>query len=43
MKNKNNLIYGILGPFIDIITSLSLKNFFNIVGIDSIILYFKFK
>jgi hypothetical protein len=43
MKIKNNLIYGILGPFVDIITSISLKNFFNIVGIDSIILYFKFK
>ena len=43
MKNKNNLIYGILGPFVDIITSISLKNFFNIVGIDSIVLYFKFK
>jgi hypothetical protein len=43
MKIKNNLIYGILGPFVDIITSISLKNFFNIIGIDSIILYFKFK
>lgn len=43
IKNKNNLIYGILGPFIDIITSISLKNFFNIIGIDSIISYFKFK
>ena len=43
MKSKNNLIYGILGPFVDIITSISLKNFFNIVGIDSIVLYFKFK
>jgi hypothetical protein len=43
MKFRNNLIYGILGPFVDIITSISLKNFFNVLGIDSIILYFKFK
>ena len=43
MKSKNDLIYGILGPFVDIITSIALKNFFNIVGIDNIILYFKFK
>jgi NADH-quinone oxidoreductase subunit G len=43
IKNKNNLIYGILGPFVDIITSMSVKNFFNVVGIDSILLYFKFK
>jgi len=43
IKRKNNISYGILGPFADIITSLSLKNFFNIIGISSIITYFKFK
>ncbi len=43
MKRKNNIIFGVLGPFTDIITSLSLKNFFNIIGISSIISYFKLK
>lgn len=44
MKRKNNkFITGVLGPFIDLTTSLSLKNFFNIIGISSIFSYFKFK
>lgn len=43
IKLKKNFIVGILGPFIDIITSLSLKNFFNIIGVSSILSYFKFK
>lgn len=43
IKRKNNVIFSILGPFVDIITSLSLKNFFNIMGLSSIIYYFKFK
>jgi len=43
MKRKNNIIFGILGPFVDAMTSLSLKNFFNIIGISSIISYFKVK
>ena len=43
MKRKNNIIFGILGPFADLITSLSLKNFFNIIGVSSIITYFKLK
>jgi hypothetical protein len=42
MKLKKN-IYGILGCFIDLTASLSLKNFFNIIGVSSIISYFKFK
>lgn len=43
IKRKNNIIIGLLGPFVDIITCLSLKNFFNIIGISSIITYFKLK
>jgi len=43
INRKKNVIYSILGPFIDIITSLSLKNFFNIIGITSIISYLKLK
>jgi NADH-quinone oxidoreductase subunit G len=43
IKFKKNFIMGILGPFIDIITGLSLKNFFNIIGISLIVSYFKFK
>lgn len=43
MKCKNNVIFGILGSFVDLITSLSLKNFFNIIGLSTIITYFKFK
>lgn len=43
IKRKNNTICGVLGPFVDIITSLSLKNFFNVIGIDSILTYFKLK
>ena len=43
IKFKKNFIISILGPFVDIMTSLSLKNFFNIIGISSIISYFKFK
>ena len=43
IKRKNNIIYGVLGSFVDIITSLSLKNFFNILGINSIITYIKSK
>ena len=43
IRRKNNIIYSLLGPFVDIITSLSLKNFFNIIGLFSIILYFKIR
>jgi len=43
INRKNNFIIGILGAFVDIITSLSLKNFFNIIGVSSIISYFKSK
>ena len=43
INRKNNIIYGILGPFVDIVTSLSLKNFFNLVGISSIVSYLKLK
>ena len=43
MKRKKHLIYGLLGCFTDIMTSLSLKNFFNIIGVSSIISYFKFR
>lgn len=43
IKRKYHMIFGVIGPFIDIITSLSLKNFFNLLGISSIISYFKFK
>lgn len=43
IQRKNKFIYGILGAFIDIITSLSLKNFFSIIGISSIITYVKSK
>jgi NADH-quinone oxidoreductase subunit G len=43
IKRKNNIIYSILGPFVDLITTLSLKNFFNIIGISFIIPYFKLK
>jgi NADH-quinone oxidoreductase subunit G len=43
VKRKNNTIYGFLGPFVDIITSLSLKNFFNLVGVSSIVTYLKIK
>jgi hypothetical protein len=43
MKRKNKFIYGILGAFVDIMTCLSLKNFFNIIGVASIITYLKSK
>ena len=43
INRKNNIIYSIIGPFVDVITSISLKNFFNIIGISSILSYFKFK
>ena len=43
IKFKKNFFVGMLGPFVDITTCLSLKNFFNIIGVSSIISYFKFK
>lgn len=43
IKRKNNFICGILGAFVDIVTSLSLKNFFNVIGVSSIITYLKSK
>lgn len=43
IKRKNNITYSILGPFVDLVTSLSLKNFFNVMGINTIITYFKLK
>jgi NADH-quinone oxidoreductase subunit G len=43
IKRKNSLVFGVLGPFVDIITTLSLKNFFNLIGISSIISFIKFK
>ena len=43
IRRKNNIIFSLLGPFVDIITSLSLKNFFNIQGLSSIVLYFKIR
>lgn len=43
MNRKNNIIYGVLGPFSDIITGLSLKSFFSTIGVSSILTYFKFK
>ena len=43
MKCSKDAIYGILGPFVDLMACMSLKNFFNIIGVSSIISYIKIR